>query len=153
MSIETKVLGPHDGPLFQRVAAGVFDHEVQAEFVAEFLNDPRHHIAVAMDTGTMVGFVSAVHYVHPDKGPELWINEVSVAEEYRRQGIARTLLELILAAGRTHGCEVAWVGTSRSNIAAMQLYRSAGKGRAELEDFVMFTFPLTPGGESKFPDA
>jgi hypothetical protein len=29
---------------------------------------------------TVVGFASAVHYVHPDKAPELWINEVGVAE-------------------------------------------------------------------------
>ena len=31
-----------------------------------------------MDGVALVGFVSAVDYVHPDKRPQLWINEVEL---------------------------------------------------------------------------
>ena len=44
-----------------------------------FIEASWYSLMRTMDAGTMVGFVSAVHYVHPDKGPELWINEVSVS--------------------------------------------------------------------------
>jgi GNAT superfamily N-acetyltransferase len=142
VQIEIKLLGPGDDALFTRVSADVFDDAIEPRFTAEFLADPRHHIAVAIDQGWIVGFVSAVHYVHPDKRPELWINEVSVAPPYRLRGLAKQLLEAIFEVGRIHQCQCAWVGTDRTNTAAMHLYTSVGKGKAELEDVVMFTFPL-----------
>jgi ribosomal protein S18 acetylase RimI-like enzyme len=142
MNIEIKLLGRDDEAVLARVAPGVFDYQTAPELVAEFLNDPRHHIAVAIDDGVVVGFVSAVHYVHPDKPPELWINEVSVAASHREQGLAKRLMQLLFEVGRNHGCHAAWVGADRSNTAAMKLYASVGGGREILEDFVMFTFPL-----------
>jgi ribosomal protein S18 acetylase RimI-like enzyme len=142
MGIEIKLLEGGDDRLFARVLPDVFDHAVKPEFVAEFLGDPRHHIAVAIDDGRIVGFVSAVHYIHPDKEAELWINEVSVAPAYREQGLAKKLLEVMFELGAGLGCVAAWVGTERTNTAAMNLYTSVGQGTAALEDFVMFTFPL-----------
>jgi hypothetical protein len=49
----------------------------------QFLSDPRHHLAVAIDEGWVVGMASAVHYVHPDKAPQLFINEVAVTPPYQ----------------------------------------------------------------------
>src|SRR4051812_20147472 len=86
------------------VAPGVFDFAVDPHFTREFLADPRHHLAVARDGGTVVGMCSAVHYVHPDKAPQLWINEVGVAPTHRRRGIARALLGAMLRRGRDLGC-------------------------------------------------
>ena len=51
--------------------------------------DPRHHLVVACAGSTVVGMATALHYVHPDKPPELWINEVGVAPPYRRRALAR----------------------------------------------------------------
>jgi aminoglycoside 6'-N-acetyltransferase I len=61
--------------------------------VAEFLRDERHHLAVAIEDETVVGFASGVHYVHPDKPAELWINEVGVAPSHHRRGIGKPLLQ------------------------------------------------------------
>ena len=95
------------------------------------------------------GFVSAVHYVHPDKPhPELWINEVGVADGYRGQGIGKAVMRETLDVGRRLGCAEAWVLTERSNEAAMRLYASSG-GEAAPEDAVMFTFHLDAGGDSR----
>ena len=81
-------------------------------------------------------------YVHPDKPrPELWINEVGVAETHQRRGIGRLLLEAILENARTFDCGEAWVLTDRSNAAAMGLYVAAG-GQIAPSDSVMFTFFL-----------
>jgi aminoglycoside 6'-N-acetyltransferase I len=142
MAITIKVLGPDDAGVLQHVAPDVFDDPIHAQRAEEFLADPRHHLAVAIDDGLVVGFVSAVHYVHPDKAcPELWINEVSVAPTHRRRGLGRRLLHSTFAVARRIGCAEAWVGTERANTAAMGLYSVAGSAEGPT-DFVMFTFRL-----------
>jgi aminoglycoside 6'-N-acetyltransferase I len=142
MAFEIRMLGPGDEPVLAKVGANVFDHALDPEATREFLDDPRHHIAVAIDGGLVVGFVSAVHYVHPDKPlPELWINEVSVASTHRARGIGKAMLQVIFEVGRRHGCGQAWVLTDRGNVAAMALYASAG-GEVEPPDSVMFNFHL-----------
>lgn len=126
MAIEIKVLQRGDESILMNVAAGVFDNPIDAELTREFLEDSRHHIAVAVDDGLVVGFASAVHYVHPDKQPELWINEVGLAPTHRRRGLGRSVLKALFEVGRAHKCTVAWVLTYRSNVAAVALYSSVG---------------------------
>jgi ribosomal protein S18 acetylase RimI-like enzyme len=74
----------------------------------------------------VVGFASGVHYLHPDKPPELWINEVGLAPTHRRRGLGKGLLRALLEVGRANHCTMAWVLTYRDNLAAMALYSSAG---------------------------
>ena len=141
MSIDVRLLHADDLSLLSSVAPDVFDDPIDAAACREFLRDPRHRLLVAIDAGTVIGFVSAVIYVHPDKPrPELWINEVGVAPGHQGRGIGRRLMDATLAAGRDANCSEAWVLTDRDNDAAMRLYASAG-GRAS-GDHVMFTFPL-----------
>ena len=135
-----------DLPRLARVAEGVFDDPVDVDAAREFLADPRHHLVVALDGEVVVGFVSAVHYAHPDKPrPELWINEVGVAPLHQGQGLGKAMLREMLALGKELGCSEAWVLTDRDNRPAMRLYASAG-GQAAPKDAVMFSFDL--GDES-----
>src|SRR5262245_15878096 len=122
---EIRLLGPTDTSVLASVDSDVFDDPVIPGAAAEFLSDPRHHIAVAIVEGVVVGFASAVSYAHPDKpAPELWINEVGVAAAYRGQGLARKILECLLSEACRIGCSEAWVLTDRDNAAAMRLYQS-----------------------------
>lgn len=140
--MQIKILNASDEAVLQAVAPDVFDNPIDPTAAAAFLANPMHHIAVAIDEALVVGFVSAVQYVHPDKPkPELWINEVGVAETYRGQGIARRLMEAVLNEARQQGCAEAWVLTNRSNEAAMRLYASSGGVEAD-DDVVMFEFKL-----------
>jgi len=141
MAIQIKLLATRDQPMLRHCAAGVFDHAIDEKLSAEFLDDLRHHVAVAIDGDTLVGMASAVHYVHPDKPPELWINEVGVAEAYRNQGIAKELLRALFDLARRLDCREAWVLTDRDNVPAMKLYTSTG---GKPTDQVMFTFKLSP---------
>ena len=84
-------------------------------------------MAVALDGGQVVGMASAVHYVHPDKPPELWINEVGVAPAHQQQGIGQQLLRALFARGRELGCTEAWLGTEVDNVAARRLYAAGGR--------------------------
>ena len=134
-----RLLGPGDAAVLDRVAEGVFDNPIDPRWRAEFFADPRHHLAVAIDGDLVVGMASAVHYVHPDKPPELWVNEVGVAPAYRSRGIGRALLEALLQRGKELGCAEAWLGAEPENAAARRLYLAAG---GEEEPMVMFTFRL-----------
>jgi len=104
----------------------VFDNPIDPNLAREFLNDPRHHIVVAVDGGQVVGFASGVDYVHPDKPRELFINAVSVAPAHRGKGLAKTLVRTLLGIAAAKGCRTAWVLTDRGNPNAMSLYKSAG---------------------------
>lgn len=141
MAIIIRVLGSDDTAVLEQVAVDVFDNEVDPRWSAEFLADPRHHLAVALDDGQVVGMASAVHYVHPDKPPELWINEVAVAPSHHHRGIGRQLLDALFARGRTLGCQEAWVLTEQNNAAARGLYGAVGGVEAP-EPVVMVTFAL-----------
>lgn len=143
VSVETRILGPGDEAVLRRVDQGVFDHDVDPALAAEFLHDPRHHLVVALDGETVVGFASGVHYVHPDKPPELWVNEVGVAPSHQRQGIGQRVLRELLELGSSLGCRDAWVLTSPANGAAVRLYESVG-GTDMADPPVMFTFRLPP---------
>ena len=145
MTVEIRLLGAEDSAVLSRVASDVFDHQVAPLWAAEFLDDPRHHLAVALDEGVVVGFASGVHYIHPDKPPELWINEVGVAPTHQRQGAATRLLAALLDHGARLGCVQAWVLTNPENTAARQLCARVG-GREAEELSVMVEFPLAPGG-------
>ncbi len=141
MSPEIRILGPGDHAVLESVAPGVFDHAVDRDLAADFLRDPRHHLAVALDGGRVVGFASGVHYVHPDKPAELWVNEVGVAESHQRRGLGKSLLRALLRHARGLGCREAWVLTDRSNDPAKRLYASTG-GREAPGEQVMFSFSL-----------
>lgn len=140
---EVRLATPADTSLFERVAPEVFDAPVRPPLLREFLADPRHHIAVAIDDGgTLVGFASAVHYLHPDKPTELFVNEVGVSPAHRGKGLGRRLMACLLDHGRSLGCRGAWVLTERGNTAANRLYASAG-GDAAGGEFVMYEFDLS----------
>ena len=130
-------LGPADSGVLDNVAAEVFDHRIDAALAREFLADPRHHLVVACAGATVVGMATALHYVHPDKPAELWINEIGVAPPYRCRGIGTRLLEALFAHGRELGCREAWLGTAESNAAARRLYEKV-RGREEAMVYVTF---------------
>lgn len=136
-----RLLSAEDALVLQRVADNVFDHAVDPRWAREFLADPRHHLAVAVDDGCVVGIASAFHYVHPDKAPALFVNEVGVAPSHRRQGLGERLLAALFEQGRTLGCTEAWVGTEVSNEPARGLYTSVGM-EVDPEPFVLFTLAL-----------
>jgi GNAT superfamily N-acetyltransferase len=141
VALEIKVLAREDASVLESVAADVFDDVVDARWTREFLDDERHHLVVAIDDGVVVGFASAVHYVHPDKPPELWINEVGVAPTHQGRGIGHSVMAAVLARGRAIGCVEAWVATEETNFAARRLYTAAG-GVQDPDVFVTYTFRL-----------
>lgn len=140
----TKILSSDDLRLLLNVADDVFDNPVDETLAREFLADPRHHIVVALVDGVVIGFASAIHYIHPDKPPELWINEVGVAASHQGKGIAKAIMNEMLKLGGRLGCVNAWVLTDKNNAAANGLYKSVGGNFSE-EETVMYEFETVEG--------
>lgn len=145
MTPKLKILDSSDRAILDNVAPGVFDNSVDDSLVAQFLGDHRHHLAVAIDGDQVVGFASGVHYVHPDKPAEMWINEIGVAPSHQGRGLGKAVMRTLLQHAKRLGCCEAWVLTDRSNLAAMRLYASSG-GQEAARDQVMCTFFLDSGG-------
>jgi aminoglycoside 6'-N-acetyltransferase I len=143
MPVTIRLLDQDEAAVLDNVARDVFDHAIHPRWCAEFFRDPRHHLVVALDGDLVVGMASGVHYVHPDKAPQLFINEVAVAPTHQNQGIGTRLVETLVAHGEAIGCEEAWVLTSPDNEPARRMYRAAG-AIPEEQLSVMFTYRLRP---------
>ena len=63
---------------------------------------------------------------HPDKGTEMFLYELGVAEEFRGRGIGRALTEALLQRSRERGCYGMWTLTEPENEAARRTYVGAG---------------------------
>ncbi len=90
--------------------------------LAAYLANATHLLVVAIAGGEIVGQCAGVIHLHPDKAPELFIDEVGVTPAMRNQGIARRMMEELTAWGAEQGCEEAWLGTEPDNDAANALY-------------------------------
>ena len=132
-----RVLTSSEAHLLSNVAPDVFDGPVDPRFLAEFFADSRHHLAVALDGNLVVGMASGVHYLHPDKPPELFINEVGVSDAWQGQGLGRQLLDALIAHARTLGCVAAWVLTEEENTVARRLYTLVGGMEEGVRIFVV----------------
>jgi len=140
--IPIRLLRRHDGAVLARCGPEVFDEPIDSRLLEEFLADERHHLAVAVDDEMVVGKASAVHYVHPDKRPQMFINEVGVAPRYQRRGLGRRLVQALLDEAKRLGCTEAWVLADSTNEPARALYRAVG-GEEAAQPSIMYTFPVS----------
>ena len=125
--MEIKRLGPDDVELVLAVPSGVFDDPPTRAATEHFLGQANHHLFVAFDDdGTAVGFVSGVETTHPDKGTEMFLYELSVAEPARRRGIGKALVQALADFARSRDCYGMFVLTDDDNDAALATYRSTG---------------------------
>lgn len=126
--VTIRALHPGDDAVV--LAAGeLFDHPPAAAWTADFLAKPGHHLLFAFDGDAddeAVGFASCVEMSHPDKGTELFLYELGVADHAQRRGIGRQLVEAALSLAKDLGCYGAWTITEDDNTAALATYRAAG---------------------------
>jgi aminoglycoside 6'-N-acetyltransferase I len=84
---------------------------------------------------------SAVEYFHPDKSPQLWINEVGVAPTHRRRGIGRALVLELVAEAESRGCICAWLGTDSDNESGKACFSSI-PGVSAPQAFLLYEWDL-----------
>ena len=140
MTIEIRRLNSADAASFDAVDADVFDHPIDRQRLAAYLDAPGHHFIGAFADGRLIGQLAAVVHHHPDLRPtELYIDELAVAPSFQRQGIARRLVDVAFELARALGCRELWVATEPDNLPARSLYEARG---APAEPVVMYVYKL-----------
>ncbi len=127
--------------LLDEVDDDVFDNRVNPDLVNDYLCNMSNALLVAMIEGTVVGMVTGIAYVHPDKPKSLFINEIGVSTRFQRRGIGTQLISAILEWGRNHGCVEAWVAATVDDVTARSFYNAIG-GIEETKHAVVYTYPL-----------
>jgi ribosomal-protein-alanine N-acetyltransferase len=99
-----------------------------AAYYAELQGSNKHLMLVARVAGgpIQVGARLAGYIVARLVADELHINNVAVRDRYRRCGIGRALLDLIMAEGKRLGASRAFLELRAGNVAALALYESSG---------------------------
>ncbi|QJB68386.1 GNAT family N-acetyltransferase [Parasphingorhabdus halotolerans] len=121
--------------LLDDVAEGVFDKSIQTEFVDVYLANAMNWLAVAVVDGLIVGQCMSVVLQTPDKGTEIFLNEIGTGDVWRRKGIADSLIAALFDRADEAGIDEIWLGTEPDNLAARGLYK---KHAATQEDAVIY---------------
>jgi ribosomal protein S18 acetylase RimI-like enzyme len=139
MDVALTRLGPGDAAVLASLAPEVLDASVDPAWLAAFLAEPGHIMIVARVDEVVVGQLAAIVHHHPDRPPDLYIDDLAVTPALRRQGIAQRLLDDAMALGTQLGCAQAWIVTETDNPPARALY----EGRdAEPASVVMYEYEL-----------
>ena len=126
-------------------APELFDGPPTVEATALFLSKEGHHLLMAFDGDDpphAVGFVSGVETTHPDKGTEMFLYELAVAEEARNRGVGRALVAALADVARELGCYGMWVLTDDDNPAALRAYEAAGGRQEPLTRLIAWEWPV-----------
>ena len=121
-------------------ASPLFDSPVDGPTATRFLDAEGHVLFIAYADEAPVGFVSGVEMTHPDKGTEMLLYELAVADDARREGIGSALVTALRDFASDRGCYDMWVLTDADNSAALATYAASGAG--EPSAHVMLTWDL-----------
>jgi [ribosomal protein S18]-alanine N-acetyltransferase len=112
----------------------LFDDAVDLVAAQRFLANDANELLIAYVDGEPAGFVSGTKLTHPDKAaPEMFLNELGVAEAYRGRGVGRALVAELWERAQARGCRGMWVLTDAANVAANRTYSAAGGVRTREE--------------------
>ncbi len=109
-------------------AEHLFDGPAERAASEKFLAGEENHLLVAYEDGYPAGMITGTEVTHPDKGTEMFLNELDVHPDYQRRGIGRDLVDALAALARERGCRGMWVGVEPDNTAALATYAAAGAG-------------------------
>ena len=123
-----------------------------ADNVTAFLEAPDALAFVAIeDADHVIGWCWGYHLVRPDAASMLYLHALEVADEHRRRGHGRALLEAFMRAGKRAGATKMFLSTAQANEPARRLYESVGGGLAVQGPTVNYWFLLRelPHGSSR----
>lgn len=109
--------------------------------LTELLEDSRSIVLAATHGDQSIGYLVA--YCFPSLSGErlAYLYDIEVREAWRRRGVGRSLVQLLLETCKTAGVESIWVGSSLTNGPACSLWSSTGAER-DGDQYVEFNFEV-----------
>ncbi len=117
---------PSNSSALADVAAGVFDEPIRADRLERYLANPLNWMVLAIKDGLVIGQCMCVVHYHPDKATELFLDEIGTGDDWRRRGIAKSLMHAVFERADAEGIDEIWLGTEPDNLPARGLYEGTG---------------------------
>lgn len=149
MAVEVRRLGAGDEEVVRRLSIedGFFEQDGvepvdrrphTVESAREFLAVETNYQLAAFADGDPVGQLIAYELIrrHGD-GRMMLIYEIGVRHDHRREGVGRSLFELLRELCRERGIGRSFLMTNESNLVAMAFYESIGARRHHNDDVVL----------------
>jgi ribosomal protein S18 acetylase RimI-like enzyme len=121
--------------LFEAVLSG-FEASLTPDLAGTrmFLHDPTSFALGAYVDGAPAGLAWGLQMRSPAGRLTTYLHELNVGEQWRRQGIGRSLVIEAMSLARRRGSTRFWLSTGGHNRIAQALYESLGGDRKELGD-------------------
>jgi ribosomal protein S18 acetylase RimI-like enzyme len=128
-------------------ANDVFDNQIDLARVAACVRSVDFRLFVAQYDGMVIGQVRGFIQRQPDDAPWLYIDNLGVAEEWKRKGVATRLTQRLTDWGVSHGTSLVWLGSETDNDEATGFYDALGfSGQTMVVWTKALTKPLTKAG-------
>ena len=100
-------------------------NKLTTDYLKIFLQESRNYFIVALIENEPVGFILAYRLMRIDREQDMmFFYEIEVNVNHRRKGIGRELIKYLKNICKNENIMKMWVETNKSNIAAMNLYKS-----------------------------
>ncbi|MGE3926867.1 MAG: N-acetyltransferase family protein [Lautropia sp.] len=115
--------------------------EVSAAGLLELLGDGRSIVLAARSGNEPIGYLVAHCFASLDGAQLAYLYDIEVKPAVRRKGVAKRLVRELLTICKQRGVQSIWVGSSITNVAACELWRTTG-ARRDGDRYVEFTYDL-----------
>ena len=109
-----------------KIAGHLFDTPPKEQATKRFLTEEGHHLLIAYLDGRPAGMISGVEMTHPDKGTEMFVFELGVAEQFQGRGLGTALVTALTDLARERDCDHMWTVTDEHNQAALATWARSG---------------------------
>ena len=114
------------------------------KYLREILSRDTFHVIVALNNGVVIGGLTAYELdIYKEETTEFFLYEIAVEPLYRRNGVAKELIESLKKVCVSKDIREMYVGTEQDNYPAIKLYKSTG---GKFEEIAWFVYGLDLGG-------
>jgi aminoglycoside 3-N-acetyltransferase I len=109
------------------------------EYLKDILSREDFYVIVALNNGSVIGGLTAYELPRfKEEVKELFLYEMAVNQVYKKNGVAKEIIEFTKKIASEKGVREMFVGTSVRNTAAMRLFEKTG-GREENKAWYVYT--------------
>jgi aminoglycoside 3-N-acetyltransferase I len=125
----------------------IFYHKTEGErtlpgkdYLQRLLATPEFHVFVALADGKVVGGLTAYEFpMYLKEEKEAYLYDLAVEENFRRRGIARSLIDAMREYGARNGIATLFVEAHERDTDAVGFYASLGGEMEKVEHFNIYT--------------